>query len=66
MDQLVALVSEKTGLSPEMSRKAVETTLDFLKTRLPAPIAGQVDAALADGKLDASDVLKGVGSVFGK
>lgn len=66
MDQLVAVISEKTGLSPEMSRKAAETTLDFLKARLPAPIAGQVDAALADGKLDAGDVMKGLGGMFGK
>jgi len=66
MDQLVALVSQKTGLSPELSRKAVETTLDYLKTRLPAPLAGQIDAALADGKLDAGDVTKALGGMFGK
>lgn len=66
MDQLVTLVSEKTGLSPEMSKKAVDTTLDFLKARLPAPLASQVDAALADGKLDTGDVTGALGGMFGK
>lgn len=66
MDQLVAQVSQKTGLSEEMSRKVVDTTLDFLKARLPAPIAGQIDAALADGKLDASDAKSALGGMFGK
>ena len=51
---------------------AVETTVGFLKERLPAPIAGQVDGALggaagAVGGLagKAGDVLGGLGGMFG-
>jgi nucleoid DNA-binding protein len=46
MDELVALVMEKTGLPKDQAKQAVETVIDFLKERLPDPIAGQVDAAL--------------------
>jgi hypothetical protein len=46
MNELVNLVVQKTGLSQENAQKAVQTVIDFLKSKLPAPIAGQVDAAL--------------------
>ena len=37
MDELVKLVSEKTGLSKEMSETAVKIVLDYVKTKLPKP-----------------------------
>jgi hypothetical protein len=43
MDELVALVAQKTGLPEDKARKAAEIVLGFLKDRLPAPIAGQID-----------------------
>ncbi len=43
MDQIVKLVQEKAGLSEAQARTAVTTVVDFLKTKLPAPIAGQID-----------------------
>lgn len=46
MDELVELVMEKTGLPKDQAKQAVETVIEFLKERLPDPIAGQVDAAL--------------------
>ncbi len=46
MDELVALVVKKTGLSEEVARKAVATVIDFLKKKLPAPVAGQIDLVL--------------------
>lgn len=69
MDQLVNLVSEKTGLSQEMSRQAVEVVIDYLKDKLPGPIASQIDGYLegegATGGL--GDIAKGLaGGLFGK
>ena len=66
MDQLVALVAERTGLPPEQARTAAETVLNFLKERLPAPIAGQIDAVL-EGKSagGVSGLAKGLGGMFG-
>ena len=46
MDELVQVVMEKTRLPEDQARQAVETVIDFLKERLPKPLAGQVDAAL--------------------
>ena len=49
MDELVKLVSQKTGISEQQAKAAVETVLTFLKQKLPAPIAGQIDGLLKGG-----------------
>lgn len=61
MDEIVTLVSEKTGLDKETSEMTVNLVLDFLKKKLPAPVAAQVDAVL--GADSAADML---GGLFGK
>lgn len=58
MDELVKLVVEKTGLSEEIARTAVNTVIAYLKGRLPAPIAGQIDGILS-GKQDAGNLIQG-------
>jgi hypothetical protein len=63
MNELVNLIVQKTGISQENAQKAAQTAIDFLKTKLPAPLAGQVDAVLA-GDLSglagqAEEMLKG-------
>jgi len=55
MQELIKLVSQKTGLNEEMSKVAVDVVLDFLKKKLPAPVAAQVDAVLGgEGNLGAA------------
>jgi hypothetical protein len=78
MDELVALVSKKTGLSKEQAAGAVKIVLDFIKAKLPAPVAAQMDAvlggggalgsiasALDDGKIDGNDAANLFGGLFG-
>ena len=65
MDELVKLVSQKTGLSEDMSRQAVTTVIAYLKDRLPAPIAGQIDNVLEGGS-SAADLASGLGGILGK
>ena len=78
MEELVALVSKKTGLSKEQSTAAVKVVLDFIKKKLPAPVAAEVDAvlsgsgelgavakALDDGKIDGNDVANLLGGFMG-
>lgn len=60
MDQLVKQVSEKTGLPEPQARQAVETVLGFLKQKLPAPLASQVDGIL-EGKDEG-----GAGGIMGQ
>ncbi len=68
MNELVKLVSQKTGLSEEMARVAVETVVNYLKDKLPAPIAGQIDSVLSGGGMggDLGDLAKGLGGMLGK
>lgn len=78
MEELAKLVSQKTGLGHDQALAAVKVVIDFLKAKLPAPIAGEVDAvlnnqallnaaesALADGKIDGNDVSGLLGGLFG-
>lgn len=46
MEELVKQVAAKTGISEEQAQTAVTTVLGFVKDRLPAPIAGQIDNAV--------------------
>jgi len=67
VDELVKLVAAKTGLSEEMATTAVQTVLDFLKQRLPAPIAERLEDLLGDedGQLDLGDLAAGFGGLLG-
>ena len=76
MDELIKQVVERTGISESQAQTAVTTVLGFLKTRLPEPIAGQLDGFLggaagaaggAAGGLagQAGDLLGGIGGMFG-
>ena len=74
MDELIRQVTERTGISESQARTAVETVIGFLKTRLPAPIAGHLDGVIGGGASgagggglanQAGDVLGGLGGMFG-
>ena len=68
MDDLIKLVTKKTGISEGQAKAAVETVLGFLKERLPGPIASQIDAVLGGGGGlgQAGDIAGAVGGLFGK
>ena len=66
MDELIKLVVEKTGISEEMAKTAVDTVLNFLKQKLPAPIADRIDDLLeADSRLDLGDLAGSLGGLLG-
>ena len=74
MDELIKRITDKTGISEDQARTAVTTVTGFLKEKLPAPIAGQVDNAIsgAGGAVVdkvgdvAGDLAAKVGGLFGK
>ena len=68
MESLVNLVSEKTGISTEIAQKAVDVTLNFLKDKLPAPVAEQINGLLSgeEGGGDMGGLAKGLGGLMGK
>jgi len=47
MEELIKQVTAKAGISEEQARTAVSTVLDFVKTKLPAPIAGQIESVMS-------------------
>ncbi len=78
MEELINLVSAKTGLPKDQATIAVKTVLQVLKSKLPAPIGSQIDAvlnnstvvgaaatALDDGKIDGNDVSNLLGGFLG-
>jgi hypothetical protein len=66
MEELVKLVSKKTGLSEDVSRQAATVVIDFLKSKLPAPLASQLDAVLGGSSPDLGGLASGLGGLFGK
>ena len=65
MDELIKQVAAKTGISEDQARTAVTTVLGFLKTKLPAPIAGQIDNAIGGGgESGLGDVAAKVGGIL--
>ena len=68
MEELIKRITEKTGISEDQARTAVTTVSGFLKEKLPAPLAGQVENVLsgAGGMSDKlGDVASKVGGIFG-
>jgi uncharacterized protein (DUF2267 family) len=74
MDELVNLVTQKTGLSQDDARKAVEVVVNALKNKLPPAISSHLDSFLSGGmsggmsalEAEAGDMLKGkLGGLFG-
>ncbi len=66
MDELVNQISSRTGISEDQARQAVEMVIGFIKTKLPEPLASQVDSLVAGGNIDILSQLGGLSGLFGK
>ena len=72
MDELIAQVSQRTGLPPEQAKAAAEAVLEHIKGRLPAPIASQLDQFLSGTAAGTqsggglSGLAQGLGGMFGR
>ena len=49
MQELIKELVEKAGLSEESAKKAVETTVNFIKAKLPAGLSDKVEGLLSGG-----------------
>ncbi len=65
MDELVNAISEKAGISNEQATKAAEVAIGFIKDKLPAPIAGQIDGLLGGEGGGAAGMLGKIGGMLG-
>ena len=51
-EQLTNLIVKRTGITQEHAEKSVLVVFDFLKTKLPAPIASQLEPFLTGGTVN--------------
>ena len=68
MDELIKQITQRTPLNAAQAAQVVEMVVGFLKERLPAPMAAQVDTLLAGGGSalgGAMDMLGNLGGMFG-
>lgn len=63
MEELVSVISQRTGLPADQARGAAEAAIDFIKSKLPAAMQGYVDQALGSGMVD--DVANQAGGMLG-
>jgi hypothetical protein len=72
MDELITLISERTGIDRAQAQTAIELVLTHLQERLPEPIASQLRGVLegSTSSGDVADKLKGLqgglGGLFGR
>ncbi len=64
MNELIEQLKSRVGLDDNEAQSAAQTVIDFLKQRLPAPVASQLDNALAGGA--AKGVEEKLGGIFGR
>ena len=64
MNEIIQRLIERTGLPEDKATAAVETVIGFLKEKLPAPIASQIDS-LMSGESDMASKFGGIGSSLG-
>ncbi len=66
MDEIVKLVTEKTGLPDDKARVAVETVIGFLKQRLPSSVGEQLNTYLSGpASQGLAEKVKGVAQTVG-
>jgi hypothetical protein len=66
MQEIIALITQKTGISEQQAQTAVDTVVGYLKQKLPGPLASQLDSVVAGGGPNLSDLAGGLGGLFGK
>jgi hypothetical protein len=61
-EQVINLIVKRTGISQENAQKAVVVVFDFLKTKLPAPTASQLEPFLAGGPANENAITEQAGT----
>ena len=65
MEELIKQVTERTGISEDQARTAVNTVLGYVKDRIPAPFGSQLDSLIGTGAGAAGDLAGRAGDVIG-
>jgi hypothetical protein len=62
MDELIKMISEKVGITPDKASMAVQLVVGHIKGKAPA-LSGQIDSLMSGGAASAAG---GLGDVAGK
>ncbi|MCB9251707.1 MAG: hypothetical protein H6605_04525 [Flavobacteriales bacterium] len=69
MEELIKMITDKTGISADQAQTAIKTVSGFLKDKLPGGLGNQVENFLEKGSIDTENImndLKGsLGNLFG-
>ncbi|HET7234075.1 MAG TPA: hypothetical protein VFJ16_28945 [Longimicrobium sp.] len=72
LDELVTQISQRTGLPQDKAQEAARTAVEFLDSRLPAPIGGNLAKLVHGGGTggggglpDLGGLAGGLGGMFG-
>ncbi len=66
MEELVKLVAERAGITPQQAQVAVQTCYEYVKGKVPPALLPQLEA-MASGKAGAEvDPLSLLGGLFGR
>lgn len=66
MDDIIKQITQRAGIDETQAKAAVDTVVSFLKDKLPAPIADQIENVLGGGDApggladSAGDILGGI------
>jgi hypothetical protein len=55
MQELINKLTSEVGLSAEQATKAMQTVMDFVKTKIPPAFATNIDAIFTGAKVDAKE-----------
>jgi hypothetical protein len=66
MEELIKLVTQKTGISKDQAQAAVDTVIKFLKDKLPGPVGSQIEGVLKGGGVSTQSISKKLGGLLGK
>jgi hypothetical protein len=68
MNELIQQLKSQVGLDDTKANSAVQIVMGFLKQRLPAPVASQLDNALSGGGMAPSGegIKDALGGIMGK
>jgi hypothetical protein len=59
MNELVELLKSRVGLDDQKAQSAAQSVIDFLKQRLPGPVASQIESAVGGGGIQGAKEMVG-------
>jgi hypothetical protein len=65
-NELIKMVADKVGLPEDKAKTAAETVLNYVKGKLPGPVASQVDNVIGGGSSGAGGIGKTIGKAIGE